>query len=238
MESCGRDEVSTQICLIGQSNLFRAGLKLLLDETDYSVAEEVCSVREALKLAWRGALYLIDKPADIREIECDLAALKSVAPASRVVLLAKSVETEQLALGFAAGVDGYLLEEISPEALLESLNLVILGEKVFPSRLAVLLCGRNWALRSHQSPMPCDVPLSERELEIVCRLTEGLPNKVIANEMDITEATVKVHLKTILKKLGLCNRTQAAIWAVQNGLAAGPDLLNANGEQHGFNSAA
>ena len=57
-------------------------------------------------------------------------------PKGYIVLLAQAMETDQLALSFAAGADGYLLEEISPEALLESLNLVMLGEKVFPSRLS------------------------------------------------------------------------------------------------------
>ncbi len=68
-----------------------------------------------------------------------------------------------------------------------------------------------------------DVPLSNREYEIVQRLAEGLSNKVIAGQLAISEATVKVHLKTILKKLGLHNRTQAAIWAVQHGMCAAPD---------------
>ena len=70
------------------------------------------------------------------------------------------------------------------------------------------------------------MPLSGRELEIVQRLTDGMPNKIIANELSITEATVKVHLKTILKKIGAQNRTQAAIWAVQRGFSTAPDMLS------------
>jgi two-component system nitrate/nitrite response regulator NarL len=102
----------------------------------------------------------------------------------------------------------------------------MLGEKVFPSRLAALMSGESWALRSQPKPAVGDVPLSGRELEIVQRLTDGLPNKLIASELSITEATVKVHLKTILKKIGAQNRTQAAIWAVQRGFSTAPDVLS------------
>ena len=149
-------------------------------------------------------------------------------PKGYIVLLAQAMETDQLALSFAAGADGYLLEEISPEALLESLNLVMLGEKVFPSRLAALMCGDSWSLKASPKAAASHVPLSGRELEIVQRLTDGLPNKIIASELSITEATVKVHLKTILKKIGAQNRTQAAIWAVQRGFSTAPDMLSHN----------
>jgi len=228
----------TRTCLIGQSNLFKAGLKRLFMHTPFEVAEEKDTVRESHDLSWDEGLFLIDKPNDIREIEDDIAILKQSAHGRRVVLLAESMETDQLALSFAAGVDGYLLEEISPEALLESLALVMLGEKVFPSRLAVLLCGKNWAMPRPNHHLPADGHLSERELEIVRHLTEGLPNKVIANELLITEATVKVHVKTILKKLGVANRTQVAIWAVHNGLAILPEALTAKARSETPRSAA
>lgn len=218
--------MQTQTCLVGQSNLFRAGLRQLLSGSSFEVTEEAASSRDFSRLDWSEGLFLVDKPDDIRDIEEDIGALKDSAPNCRVVLLAETMETDQLALSFAAGVDGYLLEEISPEALLESLHLVMLGEKVFPSRLAILFCNDSWTLRTQRSHAMYDGLLSERELEIVQRLTEGLPNKVIANEMTITEATVKVHLKSILKKLGVSNRTQAAIWAVHNGLAAAPRTMD------------
>lgn len=228
----------TRTCLIGQSNLFKAGLKRLFMHTPFEVAEEKDTVRESYDLSWDEGLFLIDKPNDIREIEDDIAILKQSADARRVVLLAESMETDQLALSFAAGVDGYLLEEISPEALLESLALVMLGEKVFPSRLAVLLCGKSWAKPRTNHMLPTDGHLSERELEIVRHLTEGLPNKVIANELSITEATVKVHVKTILKKLSLSNRTQVAIWAVHNGLAVLPETMTDRATEETPRSAA
>jgi two-component system nitrate/nitrite response regulator NarL len=73
-----------------------------------------------------------------------------------------------------------------------------------------------------------DVALSQRELDIIRGLADGNSNKAIAKELTITEATVKVHLKTVLRKLGATNRTQVAIWAVQHGLTNG-----ANGMRNG-----
>lgn len=88
------------------------------------------------------------------------------------------------------------------------------------------MCGDSWSLKASPKAVASHVPLSGRELEIVQRLTDGLPNKIIASELSITEATVKVHLKTILKKIGAQNRTQAAIWAVQRGFSTAPDMLS------------
>jgi two-component system nitrate/nitrite response regulator NarL len=163
-------------------------------------------------------LFLVHKPSDIRTITDEIRHLKSLQPAAFVVLLADTVEHSELAASFAGGVDGYLLKEISPEALLESLNLVVLGEKVFPSQLALLLGGKNWARAQTK-----DVQLSHRELQIVEWLIDGCSNKIIATKLSITEATVKVHVKTILKKIGAQNRTQAAIWALQNGFSTTPN---------------
>ena len=96
----------------------------------------------------------------------------------------------------------------------------MLGEKVFPSVLTNFL----GALQSQQSASPVDrvrvgdVALSQRELDIIRSLADGHTNKSIAKALSITEATVKVHIKTVLRKLGATNRTQVAIWAVQHGL--------------------
>jgi two-component system nitrate/nitrite response regulator NarL len=156
------------------------------------------------------------------DVEGDLRKIKEVFPQGRLVVIAEAMKAEELALSFSAGVDGFLLADISPEALRESLQLVMLGEKVFPSRLVTLLCGENPFARLSSTNGNF---LSDREVAIVSRLAGGLPNKVIASQLTITEATVKVHLKSILKKLGVSNRTQAAIWAVNNGMAPAPNYV-------------
>ena len=115
-----------------------------------------------------------------------------------------------------------MLKDMSADSLERALGLVMTGEKVMPTQLATLLINGKLS--------PYDMPttgrklrgLSEREIQILCCLVDGGANKVIANQLGITEATVKVHLKGILKKINMANRTQAAIWALKNGL--GPNV--------------
>ncbi len=230
--------MGARACLVGQSNLFRAGLKLLLRQTPVEVISEAESLRKAATIPCAGDLVIVHKATDIRDMTGDLAALRRAVPCCRIVLLAGSMETDQMALAFAAGVDGYLLEEISPEALLELLQLVLLGEKVFPSRLAILMCSEGWTPHVTRNELPADIDLSDRELETLQSLTDGLPNKLIATRLSISEATVKVHIKTILKKLGAHNRTQAAIWAVQHGLSIAPAIIAGTPSNSGMVSAA
>jgi two-component system nitrate/nitrite response regulator NarL len=159
-----------------------------------------------------------------------VATLKATQPQARTVVFAESAEIGHLADMFSAGADGYLLKSISPGALIESLKLVALGEKVFPSMLTDFL----GAMRANNTGAGerlrvGDVALSQRELDIIRRLAAGHSNKAIAKDLTITEATVKVHLKAVLRKLGASNRTQVAIWAVQHGLTNG--TINRNGRQ-------
>lgn len=166
-------------------------------------------------------ILLLQKPDRLAALSDEVQALKASEAPPWIVILARTLDAAEIAESFVHGVDGYLLEEISPEALVESLNLVILGEKVFPSQLVDLLTEVGWAKGRSRATVEYDAHLSEREFEIVNWLARGAPNKVIAGKMSITEATVKVHIKAILKKVGVHNRTQAAIWAVQKGLLAG-----------------
>jgi two-component system nitrate/nitrite response regulator NarL len=114
-----------------------------------------------------------------------------------------------------AGANGYLMKDVSPEALIQSLELVIMGEKVFPTNLASMLLDMSAITPQHSIR-----GLSPREQEILQSLVTGASNKLIAIKLGITEATVKVHLKTLLRKIDVNNRTQAAIWAMNNGFTA------------------
>jgi two-component system nitrate/nitrite response regulator NarL len=123
-------------------------------------------------------------------------------------------------MAFAAGADGYVLKSISSAALIDSLRLVLHGEKVFPRTLGNLIAQlRDGAGESpaHETRVG-NVWLATRELAILQGLAQGHTNKRIAITLGITEATVKVNLKAVLRKLGMSNRTQVAIWAIQNHL--------------------
>ena len=209
-------------CVVGQSKLFRAALTLLLEDTVFTVATGADSLDEVSKMngPYRRdqVVLLVQKPDNRSELSGQIEMLKARLIPPWVVFLAKTLDADEIADSFACGVDGFLLEEISPQALVNSLKLVALGEKVFPSQIVALMLASGWANRSSKNARaPYGGLLSDRELEVVNWLIRGTPNKVIAGKMSIADATVKVHVKAILRKAGVDNRTQAAIWAMQKG---------------------
>jgi two-component system nitrate/nitrite response regulator NarL len=145
---------------------------------------------------------------------------------------------------FNAGVHGFIVKRMGCESLVASLSLAAVGEKVLPSQLASQL-GEVMVNNSLSEAKTADLAelLSDRELETMRYLLGGNPNKVIANHLEVSEATVKVHVKSILRKLGVRNRTQAAIWAVNNGVELGspvytPDVPFNDGVVAAMNSHA
>lgn len=139
---------------------------------------------------------------------------------TRVVVLTNEYNFDAMVEAFRSGIDGYIVKSIDCDPLIESLKLVNMGEKVMPSELAKRF-PQHWidetCTTNSQSEL-LDL-LSDREVETLRYLVVGAPNKIIARNLDISEATVKVHVKAILRKLDVQNRTQAAIWAVRNGIS-------------------
>jgi two-component system, NarL family, nitrate/nitrite response regulator NarL len=208
------------VFLIDSNKLFREGMKRLLEDSPFSVRGEAANATEILardSSDVRPQLILID-PAGGADDEAEaMRALRAAHPESRLVILTTELGTRRLSDALGAGVDGYLLKDIACEALMQSLRLVMMGEKVFPTHLAQLLV----AGRSEDNGAEVPVRrkgLSQREVQILRCLLNGNSNKMIANHLSITEATVKVHLKSLLRKINASNRTQAAIWALNNGL--------------------
>lgn len=218
------------VWLIDAHPLLRSGLRAQLEGKGFEIAAEANTAAEIVRM--NGDVVAPDLIIlDFAQGADAIVSLKAVQPQARAVVFAESAELSHLADMFSAGADGYLLKSISPSALIESLKLVALGEKVFPSMLTDFL----GAMRANHAGAGervrvGEVALSQRELDIIRGLADGHSNKTIAKELAITEATVKVHLKTVLRKLGATNRTQVAIWAVQHGLTNGNNGAR-NGKQ-------
>ena len=206
---------SSRTILIEPNRLFRQGLKHLLAGTCFEVGAEFNTVELALDAGDTGAapdLVISGQPV---KDEADLRILREVFPTARIVVLADDLSVDVLRAAMGGGADGFLIKSVSPEALIQSLQLVLLGEKVFPTNLASMLLDMTAAGPPHSVR-----GLSPREQEILQALVTGASNKLIANRLGIMEATVKVHLKTLLRKIDVNNRTQAAIWAMNNGFTA------------------
>ena len=131
-------------------------------------------------------------------------------PKARIVILSVDLTEADLMSAVDMSVKGYLLKTSSGDALNQALKLVLAGESVFPSDALIK------GMSNRQEAQ--EVGLTPREEEILRYIAKGLSNKCIARELDVTEGTVKVHIKAILKKLDMGNRTQAAIYAYERGL--------------------
>jgi two-component system nitrate/nitrite response regulator NarL len=204
--------------LIVAKGLFSEGLRRLFSDSSFTAVHMAPSIEDALPLAesMQPSLMLVDLP-DGCEVQTErMVQILAAAPRMRIVVLTEAIQGNRLADALAAGVDGYLLRSISVEALRQSLRLVLLGEKVFSTDLAHLLTKGRTLLRGDCGPVGNLHGLSDREVEILRCLYNGDQNKQIAHQLGISDGTVKVHLKAIMKKIHVQNRTQAAVWAMNH----------------------
>lgn len=195
--------------------LQRAGFKALLQGNGFDIVGETASVAEALSQLSNGAeptLILIECP-DTESVDFeDLLTIKQVAPNSRVAILVDSLPPQAVQALCQAGIEGLLKTDIAPEALIGYINLILLGEHVLHREVAS-------ATVTRLSPKTAiSAKISERELDIIQHVANGLSNKEIALLFGIMDGTVKIHVRNIQRKLQLKNRTQVAVWAVEQGL--------------------
>lgn len=211
--------------IVGGTGLFRRGLCSFLEDTPFRLAAEFDNAQAcvgALSKAPEAEIIVYVSNGDPEASSAAVDALMSCADA-RVLVLSGELSVDELGACLRVGAGGYLLSNISKEVLTHSLRLILLGETVFPSQLATA-----WATgQLRQTGNGGDTSralevLTNRETEILGCLTEGSPNKMIARQLGITEATVKIHVKSLIRKIGVQNRTQAALWAIQVGYVKNP----------------
>jgi two-component system nitrate/nitrite response regulator NarL len=161
-------------------------------------------------------LAVVDASDDFDAAISQIEPLKLRYPNGRVTVLVSQhqVQLSQMLTAFRQGASAYLTNFMAPETLIKSLELVMLGEAILPVTMLTDLLNHQHDhsnRRGNHSPQ-----LSAREMDIVRCLVQGNSNKVIARKMKIADATVKVHVKAILRKIRVGNRTQVAIWAMRN----------------------
>jgi DNA-binding NarL/FixJ family response regulator len=135
-------------------------------------------------------------------------------PDVAVVVLTSFSDREQILRALDAGAVGYLLKDAEPAEIEKAVRAAARGEAPLDPRAGRAL------LQARASPSPLEA-LSEREREVLSLVARGLPNKLIARELAISEKTVKAHLTQVFRTIGVTDRTQAALWAERNGLTAG-----------------
>jgi DNA-binding NarL/FixJ family response regulator len=133
------------------------------------------------------------------------------APGVQVVVLTSFMDRDRIVAALDAGAIGYLLKDAEPDELIRGIHAAARGESPLDPRAARTI------LSAKRGPAPIDA-LSEREREVLALVAEGLPNKQIARRLEITEKTVKAHLTSVFRAIGVTDRMQAGLWARRNGL--------------------
>jgi two-component system, NarL family, nitrate/nitrite response regulator NarL len=224
--------------LICDNAFLRSGLQRMLSGSPFIIAEaaSVAGPRRFQRLSPKAALVLSEASQNTGRLLEIVKQAREQAPEARIVALADQFDSSFVRLGHEAGVDGFCLAAADPEVLIKSIELVMLGETVVPSAIIRSLAigatqDQGHSLQDHTAePKLSDLKtckLSAREAEILRCLMQGDANKVIARKCDVTEATIKVHVKAILRKIGASNRTQAAMWASQRLTQRGGASVNA-----------
>lgn len=217
---------STTVFPVCGNPLLRIGLETVLSGGSFKVWHDPIDDVSTLPEAQDGeaVLFIIDGQSYRDEAVGVINRIRMRFPDAKIVILAETFEPNVVSAAWQAGAHGFCLSNSQRAILLASFELVMLGEIVLPSAFVLSMTAPNadHAMSvSAESAGRCEDyrltgrKLSVREAQILDFLRQGAPNKVIARNLSLSESTVKVHVKAILKKVGACNRTQAALWATR-----------------------
>ena len=209
------------ILIADDHTLFRHGLKRILgDFEDLVVVGEAADGIEVMALVERLRPDVVLMDVGMPDMSGPEAThrIRTAYPQTQVIMLTVSDRDEDLFASIKAGARGYLLKNAETAELIEAIRRVHAGEAMIAPALAVRLLDEFGALAQQQPRESAPDALTDREIEVLRLVAQGLGNKEIAAELDLSEHTVKTHLRHILDKLHLRSRAHAAAYAVQAGL--------------------
>ena len=217
-----------KVLIVDDHTLFRKGLiNLLQQQKGIEVVGEAKDGREGVRMAksLEPDVILMDVEMPNQNGIQATQAIRDMNPDARVMMLTVSEEDEDLFSAIKAGARGYLIKNVDPDQLVQAIELLAKGEAVIPHAMAskVLTEFNNILKSGRGSRGPDQKPLTAREQDILRLLSKGETNKEIGNHLFISEHTVKIHLRNILKKLHMNNRIQAAIYAYKEGFVPPAD---------------
>lgn len=215
-----------ELGIVGSNCILLEGLAGIFRGPAFNVAFACRSIEEIWELGPavpKISAMMIDIEQQKYPSNEDIRRLRDEFPESRIIFMADSTNNVDVAHFVGSGVDGLVVKSRCVEAIVKTVELALLGERVFP----VEAIHQHSPIRDEQSCNRAIQPdviynMSSREVEVLKSLSKGRANKEIARHLGISEATVKVHVKAILRKSRARNRTEAAMWATGVGLAGEP----------------
>jgi len=209
--------MSIKLLIADDHEVVRSGLKSILSGTDIKIVAEASSGEQAVKLALKHDPDVV--LMDIRMPDGDglnaLGRIKLDRPNMPILMFSTYDNPTYVARAVALGASGFLLKEIARDKLVEAIRHAASGESAWTRDELRRVTG---ALATPRLAVDVEVPLTQRESEVLRQLAFGLTNKEIALALHISYETVKEHVQHILRKIGVSDRTQAAVWAVRKGL--------------------
>jgi DNA-binding NarL/FixJ family response regulator len=207
------------VMLVDDHHLFREGLRDLLIEEGFEVVGEAASAAEAVSLASekRPAVALMDINMQGGSGVEATRELRERCPETRVVMLTVSPDEVDVVESVQAGASGYILKGAPIEEIAAAARAAADGEQRVSPRIAAELV-QQVRKAPPPRPQPGEPRLTQRELEVLRLVSDGKGNPEISEELSISEQTVKTHVSSLLEKLGVDNRIQAAVYAVRRGL--------------------
>jgi DNA-binding NarL/FixJ family response regulator len=210
-----------RVLLADDDALVRSGLRALLRAEDgVTVVGEASNGHEALREAatLRPDVVVMDVRMPGRDGVSATRALLATSPRPRVLVLTTFDLDEVVDAAISAGADGFLLKRASPEELVAAIRAVAAGDAV----VAPSVARRLFASHAARTGQPGDVDLTDREADVLRAMATGMSNAEIAGALHLSLETVKTHVKHVLAKLEVRDRTQAVVWAYRTGFAYRP----------------
>ncbi|MER9962719.1 response regulator transcription factor [Mesorhizobium sp. M0045] len=233
--------------LVSQSELLREGLVLILDAAKFRVLFSAPCVHDLLQKplpTHRSILLIMDvDDSDTDAGFAQISEFKGIYPTSHVVALADHCRPNDIVSALRAGADAYLTKVAAHDAFIKALELVMLGQTVLPAETSTFIQDIRHGLKYNSVNEVTNLAVSEDKAErepsmlsireecIIRCLIGGDSNKTIARKINIAEATVKVHVKAILRKIRVGNRTQAAVWAMNHGMLSSAPGNGSSGDR-------
>jgi len=227
--------------IVEKRTLLREGVTSLLHDTHYKLLASVVSPSEIphLRLSpGRALLTILGLWGGLDETLRAVQTVRRIIPGCKIVAIGEHAGDLDFREILSSGVDAIVFNVGSSEALLKAIDLAFLGQQLVilgpsvdsdPTTKAETEIGSKTKNFTGPSQPNSHFHLSEREQQVLLCVARGESNKTIARSCSITEATVKVHLQSILRKISAQNRTQAALWAVENGLLSNQNAFRSNG---------